>query len=93
MLRFRCHTGHAFTAEALLSAHGDEIERMLWGLLRSHRERAALVHNLAEQERKHHRNKTAAQLQQRALEYEADAELVQRLLAGRSAAPRDHGQA
>jgi chemotaxis response regulator CheB len=68
-------------------------EQMLWGLLRSHRERAAVAHRLAEQERKNRRNKLAAQLLERAQEYEADAELVQRLLVGCQAAPDDQGQA
>jgi two-component system chemotaxis response regulator CheB len=41
MLRFRCRVGHAFTAQAMLAAHNDEIDRLLWILLRSHEERGA----------------------------------------------------
>src|SRR5262249_29589916 len=43
MLRYRCHVGHAFTAEAMLAAPADEVERLLWTVLRSHQERAALA--------------------------------------------------
>jgi two-component system chemotaxis response regulator CheB len=56
VLRYRCHAGHACTAEAVLSAHAEEIERLLWGLVRSHSERAALAYRMAEQERKHNRS-------------------------------------
>jgi hypothetical protein len=40
----------------VLSAHAEEIERLLWGLVRSHSERAALAYRMAEQERKHNRS-------------------------------------
>ena len=43
MLRFRCHVGHAFTADAVLAVQGDEIDRMLGTLQRAHAERAALA--------------------------------------------------
>jgi two-component system chemotaxis response regulator CheB len=92
VLRYRCHAGHALTAEALLSAQGEEIEQMLWGLLRSHRERAALAYRMAEQGRKQNRSALAVRLQERAREAEADAELVRRLLVSRNAAPDDQGQ-
>lgn len=80
VLRYRCHTGHAFSAEAMLSAHTDEIEKKLWGLFRSHRERAALASRMAKEAHKQNRNAAATSLLERAREYEADAELVQRLL-------------
>src|SRR5262249_20652305 len=80
MLRFRCHVGHAFTADAVLSAQGEEIERMLGTLQRSHQERAALARRMAEQERVGERHNLAEQLERRAREYEEDAELVFELM-------------
>ncbi len=41
--RFRCHTGHAFTASNLLSQQSDEVERSLWGAIRALHERAKLL--------------------------------------------------
>jgi two-component system chemotaxis response regulator CheB len=49
--RFRCHTGHAFTARTLqdaLSISGDEA---LWSGLRSLQERQILLESMAEQDR------------------------------------------
>ena len=86
MLRYRCHVGHAFTAEAMLTAQADEVDRLLWTLLRNHQERAALARRMAEQERLRHRGSLARQLQARAHDYENDAELVRRLLLKRDEA-------
>lgn len=80
MLRFRCHVGHAFTADAVLAAQGDEIERMLGTLQRAHQERAALVRKMANQERAGERHNLADQLETRAREYEEDARLVLKLM-------------
>jgi two-component system chemotaxis response regulator CheB len=83
VLRYRCHVGHAFTAEAMLATQGDEVEQMLWGLMRSHQERAALARRMAEEEMRQNRSTLAAELTQRATEYEEDAELVRRLFLER----------
>ena len=42
-LRFRCHTGHAYTIESLLSEMDDVIEDSLWNAIRALEERAMLV--------------------------------------------------
>jgi two-component system chemotaxis response regulator CheB len=46
---YRCHVGHAWTAEALLRARDDEIESALWIAIRSLQEKAKLSRRLAEQ--------------------------------------------
>lgn len=79
VLRYRCHVGHAYTAEAILSAQAEEIERTLAVLLRSHRERAALARRMAERERRRASHSLADQLEARARDYEQDAELIRRL--------------
>lgn len=80
MLRYRCHVGHAYTGDAMLSERGAEIEHMLEGLRRSNRERAALAQRMAKLEGK--RNKSLAdKLAARAAEYEENARLFDRLLA------------
>ena len=80
MLRFRCHVGHAYTGEAILAAQENETERMLWNLMRTHQERAELARLMAGREIQAHRLELGRQLQQRAKEYDEDAELVRRLL-------------
>jgi two-component system chemotaxis response regulator CheB len=80
MLRYRCHVGHAFTAESIFSALGSEVDNMMEVLLRSHQQRAALAHRMAERERGRNRMSLAAHLEKRAQECEEDAELMRRLV-------------
>jgi two-component system chemotaxis response regulator CheB len=80
MLRYRCHAGHAYTADAVLAAQGDEIDRMLGTLQRAHQERAAFARRMAEQERAEQRHTLADRLETRAREYEEDAKLVLELI-------------
>jgi two-component system chemotaxis response regulator CheB len=44
---YRCHVGHAWTADALLRARDDEVEEALWVALRSLQEKAKLSRRLA----------------------------------------------
>jgi two-component system chemotaxis response regulator CheB len=71
--------GHAYTADAVLACQSEEVERTLWTLLRAHQERAALARRMAEQERGQNRG-LAADLEGRARDYEAAADLVRNLL-------------
>jgi len=80
LLRFRCHTGHAFTLDALGVLQADAWERALYGALRAQQERAQLVHRMAAEARRHGAARSAAQLQQRADSYEEGAELLRRLI-------------
>ena len=47
LLRFRCHTGHAFTAEALLQNAQHSLEETLWVALRMMEERKNLLSSMA----------------------------------------------
>jgi two-component system chemotaxis response regulator CheB len=47
-IRFRCHTGHAFTADSLLSELTENIEQLLWTSVRSVEENVMLLRRLAE---------------------------------------------
>ena len=89
MLRYRCHVGHAYSADAILAAQADEVERLLWSLLRSHQERAALAGRAAEAERLNGRAKLAQELEVRAHEYQQDAALVRELLRGHGSSAFD----
>jgi two-component system chemotaxis response regulator CheB len=44
--RFRCQIGHGFTADGLLAAQNDELERALESAIRIHRDRVALFRRL-----------------------------------------------
>ena len=47
VLRFRCHTGHAFTADALLHSSQQSLEETLWVALRMMEERKNLLSSMA----------------------------------------------
>jgi two-component system, chemotaxis family, protein-glutamate methylesterase/glutaminase len=47
-LRYRCHTGHAFTAQTLSHAQGQAAEHALWSSVRSLQEKEMLFHRVAE---------------------------------------------
>ena len=46
-LRFRCHTGHAYNVNAIVSEQKDELEDTLWTALRVLQERVALLNRLS----------------------------------------------
>ena len=47
-LRYRCHTGHAYTADALLAVQNEKIEETMWVAMRMFEERKNLLLTLAE---------------------------------------------
>jgi two-component system, chemotaxis family, protein-glutamate methylesterase/glutaminase len=47
-LRFRCHTGHGYTIESLVSEMDDVIEESLWNAIRALEERAMLMRRAGE---------------------------------------------
>ncbi len=47
-LRFRCHTGHAFSRDALLAAQTEALEESLWSSVRLLEERANLYRKIAD---------------------------------------------
>lgn len=47
LLRFRCRTGHAFSAKSLLATQSDAVQDALWIAFRALEEKAALSHRMA----------------------------------------------
>ncbi len=76
-LRYRCHTGHSFTVNAMIEAQAEEAEGLLWTLMRSHQQRAALVRRMAERESG---SAHAAHLLRRAEEYGRDADMIRSMI-------------
>ena len=46
-LRYRCHTGHAYTADSLLADLTEAVEGTLWDAVRSVQESALLMEHIA----------------------------------------------
>ena len=50
--RYRCHTGHSFTGQTLLTSQTEKIEEMLWIALRMFEERRNLLTSLMQTEKR-----------------------------------------
>ncbi len=50
-IRFRCHTGHAYTLETLLEAQSGSTDEALWSALRAVQEKHVLLHQAAQARR------------------------------------------
>jgi two-component system chemotaxis response regulator CheB len=85
VLRFRCGVGHVYSAESMMSAQTDEVDRALRIALRTLEERAALSHRLAERGRMRGQRWLDKAFTQRALETEREAEPIRALLRSRGA--------
>jgi two-component system chemotaxis response regulator CheB len=81
VLRFRCHIGHAVTAEAMLELKASSADAILLRLLRTHEERAGLARKMAARAGGPHRQATADAFRRRAMGYEEDASIVRDLLS------------
>jgi two-component system chemotaxis response regulator CheB len=86
VLRYRCHVGHAYTAEGLRAEQAQKLEGALWTAVRALEESASLARRLAHRARTGKRPRSADQFEARADEDEQRADLVRQALAF-SAAP------
>jgi two-component system chemotaxis response regulator CheB len=75
-LRFRCHTGHAYTANALLAELTETIENDLWNAVRSVEESSFLLDHIAAHVREAGDLESAALYKRKAAEARQRAEQV-----------------
>ena len=80
--RFRCHTGHAYTLNALEQAHCARTDQALWSALRALQERENLLRTLAEAHRRRDAHDDAARAMAEAEHLALHAQQLQRLVAG-----------
>jgi len=79
-IRFRCHTGHAYSADSLLAEITEKIDESLWSSIRSIEEGVMLLRNMAQHMREHALNDSAEHLQTKALEAQQRADLVRQVV-------------
>lgn len=77
-IRFRCHTGHAYSADSLLAEFGDKTEDSLWSAIRAIEEGVLLMRDLAKHFGEKHDGTDAEALLKKADESQRRAELVRR---------------
>ena len=75
--RYRCHTGHSFTAAALLTSQTEKIEETLWMSLRMFEERKNLLTNISVNETSPQRKRSYAE---RAKETQVHIERIRAML-------------
>ncbi|WP_279349249.1 hypothetical protein [Erythrobacter litoralis] len=76
--RFRCHTGHAYSQMALDEKQEEMLERSLYNSLRSLREKAALLRDIAIRD-----DINRSRLMKRAEGYDQDSATVEALILSR----------
>jgi len=80
LLKFRCHVGHSYTTEALISEQARSLESALWAALRSLEENAGLRRRLARRARDSGWDAIAGQYDRQAEEAEARASVIRKVL-------------
>jgi two-component system, chemotaxis family, protein-glutamate methylesterase/glutaminase len=88
-MRFRCHTGHAYSIASLLAAIGDGIEDSLWNAIRSLEEGQLLMGRMADHVRAHHDPRDADRLVERADEAKRQSDVLRKLVMTREPVPVD----
>lgn len=82
ILRYRCHVGHAFSAEALDSGQSEMLEVALWSAVRALEEQMILAKKVQERARKANQMEVVRAYQKRAEEAEEHSSIIRQLLVG-----------
>ncbi|MCP3136118.1 chemotaxis protein CheB [Pyxidicoccus xibeiensis] len=82
LLRFRCRTGHGYTARALVSGQQQGVDEALWAALRALEESAALARRMATRAREHQNLHSAERFSERAEAAEAQVLVLRGLVLG-----------
>lgn len=80
ILRYRCHVGHAFSAEALNEGQSEMLEAALWSAVRALEEQMMLAQRIVERARKANHQRAAIMFERRAREAEEHSSVLRQLL-------------
>jgi two-component system chemotaxis response regulator CheB len=83
LLHYRCHVGHAYTADALIAGQDGAVEEALWTALRTLEESAGLRRRYAREARTRKQNYLASNYEQRAEQIEDRAGVIRQVLLRR----------
>lgn len=87
--RFRCHTGHAFSADSLLTTVTENIEEGLWSAIRGVEESVMLLNHLGDHFAEINQTKLAALYFQKAKESQTRASFVRRAVMSHERLSKD----
>ncbi|MEZ4731199.1 MAG: chemotaxis protein CheB [Caldilineaceae bacterium] len=85
LVRFRCHTGHAYSQETLLAEIDEMIEAGLWNAVRTMDEKALLLRRMAQANGAQSEGDTERRFHQKAAEVTQRAQLIRQLILDREA--------
>ena len=80
LLRFRCHTGHAYSLESLLAGIHESIDKTLWNTVRTLEEHMLLLRHLREHARAQQDEALAHRLDVKAQNAEDQVQIVRQLV-------------
>jgi two-component system chemotaxis response regulator CheB len=80
VLRYRCHTGHAFSADSLDAEQDDDFESALFGALRALEENARLSRTIAARSRQSKHERIARMYEEKADENDRSASVIRTML-------------
>lgn len=80
IIRYRCHTGHAHSADSLLVTITEKIEDTLWSAIRGMEESISLLNNLGDHYAGKNQPKLAALYFKKAQEAESRTEIVRQIV-------------
>jgi two-component system chemotaxis response regulator CheB len=80
LLRYRCHTGHAYTAQTLLAEQSGALEDALWIAMRALKEKSTLASNMAQRMRKRNNTISAQRLEEEAKDAQERAAIIRDML-------------
>ena len=87
-VRFRCHTGHAYSAESLMAEMSEGIENALWNAIRSLQEGALMLQQLSSHVDQSHPT-VSTRLATRREQLMRQADQLREMVTSRSTAPDD----
>ena len=82
--RYRCHTGHAFTARVLAGLQDEAVEDALWGAIRALHEQERLFSKLAEKEVQSGHQEMAAEYRAMVAKVSAHSQALRDVIAART---------
>ena len=82
-LRFRCHTGHAYSFDSLVSAISEGIEEALWNAIRALEEGDMLMRGMSAHMKAHDGAREADELLERAAEAKRQSDMIRQLVIDR----------
>ncbi|HEY4426223.1 MAG TPA: chemotaxis protein CheB [Pyrinomonadaceae bacterium] len=80
LLRYRCHVGHAYSAEALREGQTEMLEVALWSAVRALEEQTVLAKRIIERARKANHHRAARMFEKRVREAEEHSSIIRQVL-------------